>query len=272
MSRFARDDTPRPFLKWAGGKRQILPTLLARLPDFPGCYFEPFVGAGALFFALGPKSAVLNDSNARLVATYRAVRDDPEGVIARLGRMRYDREFYYRVRAMDVDGLPDVEVAAWMIYLNRAGFNGLYRVNSAGRFNVPFGRYANPVICDAENLRACSRLLQRADIRCGDFADAVQDARPGDFVYFDPPYVPLSRSANFTAYTAGGFGMRDQERLRDLARDLKARGVAILLSNSGAPLVRELYLDGFRVEEVLAGRAINSRADRRGDVVELLVS
>lgn len=263
----------RPFLKWVGGKRQLLPRLLAQMPASYGRYFEPFIGGGALFFALQPKLAVISDVNERLVRTYRAVRDDVETVIALLATYPYERSFYERMRALDVDARPDAEAAAWFIYVNRTGFNGLYRVNRAGRFNVPFGKYTNPTICDADLLRECSLALRGVEIRHADFADAVAGADTGDFVYFDPPYVPLTATSSFTAYHADGFGRDDQRRLRDVAARLVARGVHVLASNSSASLVRDLYsAPTFTLVEVDATRAVNCRADRRGVVREVLIS
>ena len=261
----------RPILKWAGGKRQLLPPLLARTPSNLGTYFEPFFGGGALFFALCPPRAVLADANERLVRTYRAVRDDVDAVITLLKTYRHEPEFFYAMRALDIDGCSDCEVAAWVIYLNKVAYNGLYRVNSKNRFNVPFGRYENPTICNEEGLRACARALCGAELANMDFEVAVQSAKGGDFVYFDPPYVPISGTSSFTSYTSGGFGPNDQVRLRDVARDLKRRGVTVLLSNSAAPEVRSLYSEGFEVTEVSAARSVNSHGGRRGPVAELII-
>lgn len=260
-----------PFLKWAGGKRQLLPHLLEQAPDAFGTYHEPFVGGGALFFALGPERAVLSDLNERLIRTYAAVRDDVEAVIERLAGYPHEREFFDRLRAAEIDSGSDVDVAAWLIYLNKTAYNGLYRVNRMGRFNAPFGRYENPNICDAEALRACSAALAGSQLHHEDFAAVLGRAAAGDFVYFDPPYAPLSLTANFTNYTHHGFSAHDQVRLRDVARELKARGVRVMLSNSNAEHVRALYADGFTTVEVAATRLINSRADRRGHVTELIL-
>jgi DNA adenine methylase len=261
----------RPFLKWAGGKRQLLPALLPRIPPRFRTYFEPFVGGGALYFALQPGRAVLADTNARLIRTYRGLRDDVDRVVALLKTYPHDADFFYRTREEDIDTRSDARVAAWFIYLNRIGYNGLYRVNRENRFNVPFGRYVNPTICDEENLRACARALQGVELRIADFDEALRGVRRGDFVYFDPPYVPASPTASFTAYTSAGFGPPDQVRLRDLARRLKRRGVHVLLSNSATDFVRELYADDFDLEEVPATRAVNSRGSRRGAVPELVM-
>jgi DNA adenine methylase len=263
---------PRPFLKWAGGKRQLLPDILRHVPSGYDRLVEPFVGGGAVFFALAPGRSILNDANSRLVRTYRAIRDDVDALVDLLRTYPHEKGFFLELRGHDIDAATDVEVAAWMIYLNRSAFNGLYRVNSRGVFNVPFGRYANPTICDEENLRACSAALRNADVRCGDFEAVIDEAGSRDFVYCDPPYVPVSRTADFTSYTEGRFGDDDQVRLRDAALRAKARGALVLLSNSGTARVRDLYRKDFRVEEVSAIRAINSRADRRGAVVEILAS
>ena len=261
----------RPFVKWVGGKRQLLAELDRRLPPSFARYHEPFVGGGALFFHLLPRRAVLSDTNERLVRAYCGVRDAVEDVIALLSSYPHDRDFFLQMRSIDIDAQSDVEVAAWFIYLNRTGFNGLYRVNRSNIYNVPFGAYENPLICDADNLRACSRALRGAELRCEPF-DAVADrARRGDFVYFDPPYVPLSASSSFTAYTSGGFGMEEQARLRDVARDLKARGVHVLLSNSSAAAVHELYGEGFELSSVGATRAVSCRGAGRGKIQELII-
>ncbi len=273
--------TPQPFLKWVGGKRRILPYLIERAPRDWERYHEPFVGGGALFFALSMTQqhrpagwAVLSDSNLRLVRTFCAVRDHVEPLIERLRAHAdaHSAEHYYKTRDIDIDELDDVSVAAWMIYLNKTGFNGLYRVNRRGKFNVTMGRYSNPCICDATNLRACSLALQGVEIRHEGFEAVASRANTRDFVYFDPPYVPLSRTASFTAYTQDGFDPNAQELLRDLALTLKARGVSVMLSNSDHPRVRQLYGQGFLTHPILVGRAINCRAEVRGKVGELVLS
>lgn len=261
----------RPFIKWVGGKRQLLSELAPRVPSDYGRYHEPFVGGGALFFHLLPDQAVLSDTNERLVRAYRGVRDSVEEVIGLLQSYPHDRDFFLKLRGADIDRRADPEVAAWLIYLNRTGFNGLYRVNRRNVYNVPFGDYENPTICDEENLRACARALRRADLRCEPFGAVVGRARPGDFVYFDPPYVPLSASSSFTSYTSAGFGMQDQARLRDVARALTDRGVRVLLSNSSAPAVFELYREGFELVSVGATRAVSCRGTGRGRVQELII-
>lgn len=263
--------SPRPFIKWVGGKRQILPALTARVPEHFGTYHEPFVGGGALFFAMRPERAVLSDVNLRLVRTWKGVRDHVDQVVRLLKTYPHDKSFFLSMREQNIDAGTDAEVAAWFIYLNKTGYNGLYRVNKKNGFNVPFGAFKNPAICDESNLRACSAALRGAQIECADFALAAERAVEGDFVYFDPPYVPLSATSRFTSYTADGFGPEDQERLRNVALKLKEEGVHVLLSNSGAGFVRSLY-DGFKIEEVMAARQVNCRAKGRGKIVELLIS
>ncbi len=260
-----------PFLKWAGGKRGMIPRLKEYLPRNFKMYCEPFLGGAALFFHLQPGSSFLADSNAELITTYRMVRDKPRDLIEALSRHYYDKDYYYSVRAIDPTGLTEVEVAARMIYLNRTGFNGLYRVNSKGIFNVPFGRYTNPTIVDTERILACSDALKGAVIENIPFQDLPWEAfGEGDFVYFDPPYIPLNKTSSFTAYDKGGFGMEEQQELASLFRDLDKRGVILMLSNAGHDLTKELY-SGFRVVDVPMLRMINSKADKRGAVTEHLV-
>lgn len=268
------DGPRRPFIKWAGGKRQLLPELCSHVPASHGRYYEPFVGGGALFFELRPAAAALTDVNERLIRTYLGVRDDVEQVIELLQRYEQEHEeaFFYRLRDVDIDAQTDAHVAAWFIYLNKVGFNGLYRVNRQNRFNVPFGRHKNPTICDEATLRACSAALAGATIQVSDFETAVASAVAGDLVYFDPPYVPLSVTSSFTSYTSSGFDGRAQLRLRDLALSLKQRGVHVLLSNSSAESVRELYKDGFTLTEVSATRLVNSKATGRGAITELVIT
>ncbi len=267
-----------PFLKWAGGKRQLLPELMHRVPDLAGGrYHEPFVGGGALYFALhdrgrvGRKGARLSDINAELINAYTVVRDHVEPLITMLSRHKNDEDHFYEVRALDPHKLDTVERAARLIYLNKTCFNGLFRENQRGGFNVPFGRYARPRFCAVENLRAASHALRGVCIEVAPFEQSIRATRRGDFIYFDPPYVPVSRTSSFVNYSSGGFGEPAHMRLALVAASLAERGVNVLLSNSMAPIVQQLY-GAFRMEEVLASRAINSRADRRGKVSELLIA
>jgi DNA adenine methylase len=265
----------QPFVKWAGGKSQLLGQLLPLCPSRFGCYLEPFVGGGALYFALQPERAVLGDLNAELIDTYRAIREDVEAVMAALERHRYDREHYYAVRALPPASLSAAERAARFIFLNKTGYNGLYRVNRRGAFNVPFGRYRRPPrLYDAENLRAAARLLARAELVAAPYQQTLQAARPGDFVYLDPPYQPLTASANFTRYTSAGFGPADQEQLAEEVKRLTQRGVLVLLSNSDTPVVRARYRElgiPLDIRVVSATRRINSDSTRRTGVTELVI-
>jgi DNA adenine methylase len=264
-----------PIVKWAGGKSRLLDELVARAPDTYRRYFEPFVGGAALYFRLRPRFAVLGDSNPDLINMYRCVAWHVEAVIRRLARHReaHGADYYYQMRERwnRPGGLPaDVDRAAAFIYLNKTCYNGLWRVNSRGMFNVPLGRYEDPAIFDRLQLRAASRVLQRAELRVGHFADAVAAARAGDFVYFDPPYHPLSDTAHFTSYTSSSFGADDQRELAELARSLVRRGCSVVVSNSDTAFVRELYR-GFRIDVVDCARAINSKASARGPQRELII-
>lgn len=270
--------TARPFLKWAGGKGQLLRELTPRVVAASPFerYHEFFLGGGALFFhltglgLLGRRQALVSDVNRRLVEVYDALRSSVDKVLLPLQEHAalHSAEHYYATRATPPDS--PAERAARIIYLNRTCFNGLYRENSRGEFNVPMGRYANPLICDAANLRAVSAALKRARITCQGFEQAAEAVAPGDFVYLDPPYDPVSETANFTSYHAMAFGKQEQRRLAATYRALDQRGARLLLSNSDTPFIRELYA-GFRIEVVMASRNVNSRADRRGRVAELLI-
>lgn len=267
----------KPIVKWAGGKSKLLGALLSRVPAHVHTYAEPFAGGAALFFALASDRersfdhAILADQNEELVACYRAVKSDVGSLIEALKGLRHDRDTFYEVRAEDPAGKSDVERGARLIYLNRTCFNGLWRVNASGKFNVPFGRYENPRIVDEEGLRLASEALARADVVQADFEDVTRGLGAGDFVYFDPPYIPLTKTASFTAYAKAGFGPKDQERLTRVLRELRERHVLAMLSNADTEAARELYRD-FAVQVVRAPRAINSNAKKRGDVNELLVT
>lgn len=271
-------DLPKPFLKWAGGKRALLPELLRySLPLQFKNYHEPFLGGGALFFALyrlgrcSGKTAVLSDINQELIDTYVAVRDSVDGVIHHLQNHPYNKEHYYKVRELNPDVLFGAIKAARMIYLNRSGFNGLYRVNKQGKFNVPFGSYANPLICDIQNLKSVSKALQNVPLYVDSFEATKYNVETHDFVYFDPPYVPASDTANFTAYSGEGFGLEDQQRLMKLFRFLAQRDVFVMLSNSDTPWVREHYA-GYCFHEVQVQRNISAKSDKREIAQELIIT
>jgi DNA adenine methylase len=267
----------KPVIKWAGGKRKLLNEILARTPETIDTYYEPFAGGSAAFFALWNrgrfKHAVLNDLNAELIETYEVIQSSSYGhLIETLKTYPHSRDFYLHLRAIPATDLSSALVrAARFIYLNRTGFNGLYRVNKKGQFNVPFGRYTNPTICDEEGLRRAHDALQGVILASKDFAACVEGAKEGDFVYFDPPYLPVSKTSNFVSYTSGGFGISDHRRLAETMRSLRERGVKALLSNSDTHQIREIFQD-FTVDSVKAPRAINSDGARRGLVGELLIS
>jgi DNA adenine methylase len=268
----------RPFLKWAGGKTQLLSELAKYYPTVGvNRYFEPFLGSGAVFFhfkaMVNPKSAFLWDNNLELIQTFQAVRDDVEGVIELLREHEssHSKEHFLKVRKIRVKRVAKPsEIAARLIYLNKTCFNGLYRVNSRGEFNVPFGKYLKPSILNEEGLRKASRQLAGADIAVKDFRMVLCDAEAGDFVYLDPPYHPRSDTSYFTSYTRDSFGEKDQRELAEVYRALDRKGCLLVLSNSDTTLVGQLYKD-FKKVEVNARRNINSRADRRGPIKERLV-
>ena len=273
-----------PFLKWAGGKRQLLPELLKRVPATFGRYYEPFLGGGALFFALASAGrikhgALLSDINSELITTYKVVRDEPEKLerALRLMSAKYRSDpapdYYLSVRALKP--VDDVSLAARMIFLNKTGFNGLYRVNRKGEFNVPPGKFKSPpVICDVDRIRAASAALKGVKLarRIYDEFAWWQAIEPHDFVYFDPPYVPASATANFTSYTKTGFGPEDQACLAKEARRLKNEGVHVMLSNADVHEARKHYGAPFKIERVTARRNINSKGGSRGAVGEIIVT
>ena len=275
-----RFDAAQPFLKWAGGKRQLLSVIRSMVPPQFGSYFEPFIGAGAVLLDLQPPVATINDANGELVNCYRVIRDNPEALIETALKHSPTKEHFYLTRELDRDtaaflALSDVERAARIIYLNKTCFNGLFRVNSRGHFNVPFGDYAQPRIVDPATIRAISGYLNTASVQIlhGDFEAAVAGAKSGDFVYFDPPYDPLSDTSSFTGYSAGSFGREQQQRLKALADTLHDRGCYVLLSNSATEFIKELYRDRrYRVVEVAANRNINSVGSKRQKISELLIA
>lgn len=233
-------------------------------------YYEPFIGGAAVFFNFQHPRSFLSDSNAELIELYQTVRDNVAGLIKALKKHRNDEAYFYKVRAQVARQLTPVERAARFIYLNKTCYNGLYRVNSQGQFNVPFGNYQNPNICDVAGLQAASLALQTAELSVADFEAAVAQAATGDLVYFDPPYHPLSKTSSFTSYTAARFDDAEQRRLASVYRELDRRGCRVMLSNSDTPLIRELY-DGFRIVEIVARRSINCQAHGRGRIIERLI-
>ena len=266
----------RPLLKWAGGKRSLVERIQSFFPDdhLERSYHEPFMGGGAVFFSLEPVRGSVNDINPRLMNFYRVVRDRPEELIEVASGYRYEKEEYYSLRSrFNTRPADPVEDAALLLYLNKTGYNGLYRVNSKGEFNVPFGRYKDPAIVHPERIMKAGRLLRGVDIRCGDFLYLLETAEAGDMCYFDPPYMPVSRTAHFTDYSAGGFTEEDQRRLRDACVELDSRGVVFVQSNSDTELVRSLYNGiGFELVSLRTLRMISSKVSSRSKGYDLLIT
>jgi DNA adenine methylase len=273
----------RPFLKWAGGKRQLLPEIVKYVPKriSKHTYYEPFIGGGALLFELQPPKAVINDSNKELINCYKVIKDSLDELMEELRKDKYSNSetSYYEMRDLDRSkkkyaSLSEVEKAARIIYLNKTCYNGLFRVNSQGQFNVPFGRYKNPNFLDDAVLKAVNKYLNSNDITLlnQDFAEAVKDAKRGDFVYFDPPYDPVSETASFTGYDVNGFNRDEQERLKEEFDALHKKGCKVMLSNSCTDFILDLYKDyQDTIVKVRATRSINSNALKRGRVDEVLV-
>lgn len=266
-----------PVVKWVGGKRQLLQDILKHIPDKYSTYYEPFVGGGAVLFHLQPRKMVINDINEELMNVYNVICNNVEELIEDLKKHKNEADYFYKIRELDRDRekyaqLNNIERASRIIYLNKTCYNGLFRVNRQGEFNTPFGRYKNPNIANEATLKAVNNYFNKAKItlKCGDFEEAVKGIRKGGFVYFDPPYDPVSESANFTGYDKGGFDKDEQIRLKKLCDKLNNRGVKFLLSNSSTEFILGLYKD-YNITIVKAKRSINSKGDGRGDVNEVLV-
>ena len=267
-----------PVLKWVGGKRQLLPEIKKYVPKkLTTTYYEPFVGGGALLFAIQPKRAVINDINSELINLYEVIKEHVDSLIEDLRKYKNEADFFYETRAQDRDKaryatLTKVERASRIHYLNKTCYNGLFRVNQAGEFNSPFGRYKNPNITNEITLKAVSKYFNEADItiKCGDFEESLKGIRKGSFVYFDPPYDPVSDSSNFTGYVKGGFDRNEQVRLKKLCDKLTDKNVKFLLSNSATDFIIDLYGD-YKIDIIKAKRVINSNANKRGEVDEVLV-
>jgi DNA adenine methylase len=265
-----------PFLKWVGGKRQIIPTIAEHLPKTIKVYIEPFIGGGALLFHLQPKKAIINDFNSELVNVYSVIKTDLESLILDLKKHKNESDYFYEIRGIDrtgeIEKLTNAERASRIIYLNKTCFNGLYRVNSSGEFNSPFGKYKNPNIINEPTLRAVNHYLNTNDIQIinGDYLEILQKADKNSFVYLDPPYHPVSESSNFTGYVQGGWDESDQIRLREACDDLTKRGIKFLQSNSSADFIKQQYTN-YSVNTIKANRAINSNGEKRGEIEEVLI-
>lgn len=267
-----------PFLKWVGGKRQLMPTIVEHLPenikDYK--YIEPFIGGGAVLFNLQPKNAIINDFNEELINVYQVIKNNLDELITDLKKHKNEAEYFYSVRSLDRNGefkkLTAVQRASRVIFLNKTCFNGLYRVNNAGEFNSPFGRYKNPNIVNEPILKAVNKFLNNnnIDIKNGDYSDVLKQADKKCFVYLDPPYHPISESSNFTGYVQGGWNMYDQIDLKTACDELNKKGVKFLFSNSSAEFIKDLYKD-YKITIVKANRAINSNGADRGEVDEVLI-
>jgi len=272
----------KPFVKWAGGKRQLIPELLKQIPKNFNNYFEPFVGGGALFFELynlgilKDKKVYLFDINEELINTYKVIRDYPHELIEKLKefKTKHNKEFYYQIRELDRNknykNLDNITKAARFIYLNKTCFNGLYRVNKKGYFNVPIGSYKNPQIVDEENILAVSIALKDATIKHCNYKEVLQYAQKSDFIYFDPPYYPLNNTSNFTSYTQNNFLEKEQIELFETFKTLANKNCFVLESNSDTDFISNLYKE-FIIEKVLANRAINSKGNKRGKITEVLI-
>jgi len=273
--------TPKPFVKWAGGKRQLLPIIEQNLPEKFDTYFEPFLGGGALLFhLLSTKENVtysVSDLNSDLVLAYTTIRDRIDNLIQSLKNheknyQKNSKEYYYNIR--DSTPRSEIEKTSRLLFLNRTCFNGLYRVNSSGKFNVPLGRYTNPNIVNEENLRSVSSILQsnKVSIKCRDFESVLNDAKKGDLVYFDPPYQPVSDTANFTSYTNRDFTFDDLSRLSELCHKLDEKGCKVLLSNSDSKVVSKMFSNKtWKISKINANRSINSNSKKRTGHFELLI-
>ena len=270
-----------PVLKWVGGKRQLIEDISPLIPKQISTYVEPFVGGAAILFHLQPKKAIINDFNDELMNVYQVIKENPNGLIKILEKHKEanSEEYYYETRALDrtadYENLSKEEKAGRILYLNKTCYNGLFRVNSSGQFNAPYGKYKNPAIVNDVTIKAVSNYFNSANIKFlnGDYKEALKGLRKGTFVYFDPPYMPVSSSSNFTGYTENGFGYEKQVELRDECLKLNKRGIKFLQSNSYTPEILELYSDSsvFTIKVVQAKRSINSKSDKRGEISEVLI-
>lgn len=267
-----------PMLKWVGGKRQLLSDIVPMIDDKCSMYVEPFIGGGAVLFSMQPSKAIINDYNTELINVYKTVRDNLEFLLDKLKvhEEKNSSDYYYEVRALDREvkfkKMSDVEKAARIIYLNKTCYNGLYRVNSAGQFNSPYGRYKNPNIVNEEVLRAISKYFNDNEVQIlnGDYKEALKNLENNSFVYLDPPYMPISASSSFTGYTEGGFGYNSQLELKKECDKLTSRGIRFVQSNSDCEEIRELY-KCYKIKTVKAKRSINSVAKKRGEITEVLI-
>lgn len=268
-------DIPKPFIKWAGGKRQIIKELTDSLPKNYNRYFEPFIGGGALFFAVRPKNAYISDINPELINLYNTVKNNTHSLIKDLLRYKNTETEFYRIRNLDrtpdYKNLTNIEKAGRFIYLNKTCYNGLYRTNSKGQFNAPYGFYKNPNIIDEQNLKICSELLKETEIGLSDFSNIENKIKTHDFVYFDPPYIPINKTSSFTKYYKDDFNTGSQIKLKELCDRLNKKNIYFMLSNSYNETALNLYKE-YNIKKINAIRAINCKADKRGTINELIIT
>jgi DNA adenine methylase len=272
----------RPFVKWAGGKTRVVPQILEYFPAEFKRYHEPFLGGGALYFSISPQNGCLNDKNCVLIEAYLHIRDDLNKLILDLTKIEKEyyslltleekAEYYYEQRIeFNTLNKKSLHRSALFIFLNKTGYNGMYRENSMGGYNIPFGKRKQPIICDTDNLKLVSDVLRQIDIRCGSYDEALEDAVAGDFIYLDPPYEPINRTSNFTEYQAGGFVQDDQRKLAEVYRELSKKGCMVMMSNSTAKLIYELYSEFF-INKITVSRGINATKSARGKIEELIIT
>lgn len=273
----------RPFIKWAGGKSRVAVRIKSFFPKDFNAYYEPFLGSAALYFAVSPRTGRLNDSNRALIDTYKVVRDNVEELIVELKIIQSEyyslasidlKKEYYLARRVEFNVVHtrlSTRKSALFIFLNKTGFNGMYRENKSGQYNIPFGKHDHPLICDEANLRAVSSDLQDIDLTSTSYEDAIRDAKSGDLVYLDPPYYPLTDTSKFTEYQAGGFTIPDQIKLRDIFRELDEKGCYVVMSNSALDKVYTLY-EGYNIAHIQVARAINSKTNKRGKIDEVIIT
>ena len=280
--KLAINQKPRPFIKWAGGKTRVVNQILEFFPAEFDAYFEPFLGGGSLYFAIAPQKGNLNDMNHALISAYINIRDRCDALISELSRLQEEyyqlptletKQTYYYERRNEYNGLSlrSIRKSSLFIFLNKTCFNGMYRENTQGQYNIPFGKHMRPSICDVANLLAVSEVLKQINISCGSYELSLGNAKAGDFIYFDPPYAPINPTSKFTQYQAGGFTDKDQKKLRDLFRELSARGCYVMQSNSTAESIAELYSD-FYINKITVARSINSTGTKRGKIEEVLIT
>ncbi len=282
-----KTNTPKahPFVKWAGGKSRVVDQIAKFFPsaDQFGSYYEPFLGSAALYFAISPRKGRLNDQNKTLINTYVVIRDSVELLIVELNKLQQEyyscadidqKKQYYLDRRLEFNSIStpkSIRKSALFIFLNKTGFNGMYRENNSGQYNIPFGKHNRPLICDEINLRVVSGDLSDIDLTSTSYEEAIKDVKPKDLVYLDPPYYPLNPTSNFTEYQAGGFSVDDQKKLRDIFEQLDKQGCYVVMSNSACKEIDELY-DGYNISRIQVARAINSKSNKRGKIDEAIIT